>query len=113
MEDQWNKLNAIGKRKFVVLNSIVIAIVFPIIDNLLNGKTFAFSVQSVAHMLKEMLFWFVICYISFSSTWNTIKREYLKDIKQSSDVKINFCYYCGSELKDSNICPGCGENLIL
>jgi hypothetical protein len=113
IEDQWNKLNALGKRKFVILNSIVIAILFPIIDELINDKTFTLSTQSVAHLLKKMLFWFVISYISFSSTWNTIKKEYIKELKQKSDVEIKFCYYCGSELNGSDICPNCGQKLIL
>ena len=32
---------------------------------------------------------------------------------RDKDIKIDFCYYCWSELDGSKICPSCGKELVL
>jgi len=40
-----------------------------------------------------------------------IEKE--NDKNKDKNIKIDFCYYCGSKLDGSNICPSCGKELVL
>lgn len=46
---------------------------------------------------------------SMISEKNRMKNEEYK----KRHVEISFCYYCGSELDGSSICPNCGKELEL
>ncbi|SHH19375.1 hypothetical protein [Clostridium grantii] len=39
-----------------------------------------------------------------------INRNKQQQIKKEP-IQLNFCYFCGSELNGSNICPSCGKVL--
>jgi hypothetical protein len=41
------------------------------------------------------------------------KNSLLKENSKKKDIVLTYCYYCGSELNGSNICPGCGKKLDL
>jgi len=42
---------------------------------------------------------------------NIISQKKIIEKVNNKDIKIDFCYYCGSELDGSNICPSCGKEL--
>jgi uncharacterized membrane protein len=41
------------------------------------------------------------------------KNKMKKEEYKHKHVEISFCYYCGSELNRSSICPRCGKELEL
>jgi hypothetical protein len=39
------------------------------------------------------------------------QRNLLKEKEKRIEEKIDFCYYCGSTLDKSNMCPSCGREI--
>lgn len=50
-----------------------------------------------------------IRYYIHITIWELIRKR-LEESKNKS-IDLNFCYYCGSELDGSDICPSCGRVL--
>lgn len=50
---------------------------------------------------------------SYISTTISEMDRLRKEERKKRDVEIKFCYYCGSDLNGTNICPSCGKELEL
>lgn len=88
--------------------SIIIVLTIPLLD-----KYFETSVIYIPYLQGIFAIPFLIkMYIkNIISQKKIIEKVNNKD--KDKEIKIDYCYYCGSELEGSNICPSCGKELVL
>ena len=113
IRDRIQKKYPFVKRNSFVISSLIITIfVVCIIDMSLKNT---FKTQAyIEELVKGFLLAIIVVYlILFSRYDNPIGKLIVGSNKSEQEriEKIDFCYYCGAELGESNVCPTCKKEV--
>lgn len=117
MMKQWVTLQKKGKRKYVWIDGVVrfgigIPTFVVLVDLLIGDNVYSSKRELFVDYFKTIIFFSIAAYFYKRSGWKVFENWSLKkDSLESLDSKIDFCYYCGSEIENQSICPNCGKNL--
>lgn len=121
MREEWERLQKRGKKKYVWIDGAVkygIGIpTFGVLVDLLIGDNAHITMDEwVRKYVREVISWSIISFIAARGYWNTLeswtaKKKEEEEFDAKFNAKVDFCYYCGSEVGDRDTCPQCGEKL--
>lgn len=117
MREQWEQLQKRGKKKYIWIDGVVkYAIGIPtfvvLVDLVIGDNIYANMGELAKEYLQDIISWSIVSFFSARSYWNTLENwTYKKKAEEEFDAKVDFCYYCGNEVGDKNICPECGGKL--
>ena len=119
MMNQWVLLQKKGKKKYIWIDGVIkfgigIPTFFVFVDLLIGDNIYSNKRELFIDYFGDIIFFSIAVYFYKRSTWKVFENWSLKKkANELLDSKIDFCYYCGSEIKDTDICPECGEKLEL
>ncbi|TDT62834.1 hypothetical protein [Fonticella tunisiensis] len=96
-----------GFRNIVIFSTIFSFIAFILIEIFKNNYLNSIGINT--EIIQIILFIPISLYLWIKNENQT--EDSVQEKTKYKDVEIDFCYFCGSELDDSNICPNCGKEL--
>jgi hypothetical protein len=108
-----NKLNINSKslKLIKVIKFMIFVLVFVGI-NVIND--FDFKGKGIMGVILILSLTFIDTVVTGIRSRIEKENQYVDNKKIKTDFKVNYCYYCGTELKEEDSkCPSCGQELEL
>lgn len=112
LKNTWNTMQKHGKKKYITISTLMIGIILPVVNNvidLIRGKEIRLE-----RFILCIAIYSIMGYFGAHLSWGTVERQISRENLKESNMKveINYCYFCGEKLENSeDICPSCGNKL--
>lgn len=98
-----------GFRRIINISSIASLVIFLLLEAF-DKKISSIGIKEI---YLQILFGMPFMLRYFIKSEMTGKEAVTKRNNKNKDTEVRFCYFCGSELDGSDICPSCSKKLEL
>lgn len=117
MKKQWEVMQVRGKKKYIWIDGVVILGIgiptFIVIIDLLIGDNIYPTIHELTKAYARNILLFSIAGYSYKSyIWRYYEKWSVKQAAEKINRKLDFCYYCGADIENADICPECGKKLM-